>query len=231
MVIVLENRDAPDNGFNLDYFIDFFAVFLDFFQMLNFSFLDEFTLKSSEDSLFSFEWMNIFFDTVKGLVLNFYGLMPLIIFFVFIFLIWVIVVPSFILLLDKYLYNLKCWKYYESLIGWITDHVPFIFKTVLFDFLYIPVMSSLFNVFICTYHCDFKPGSLEEDEAYPPLDIYTAISCNSPPQIICFIFAFIGVAIYHILASYYVCFELDEEYSGNTVTNQRFQYVRQIGKV
>lgn len=111
------------------------------------------------------------------------------------------------------------------------DHFPFIVKSVLYDILYIPILSALIQVFICTYHCEYNPQTMNGSDAYPPLDALTEISCNSPEQIACFVFSYFEIAFFHIRASFYVCYELHSVYSGDTTTNRNFHYFQQIGKV
>lgn len=264
-------------------------------QLFSFSFTDEYNIKSSDDSVFSFDWLDTVISWVKIVLLQFSGIYDLIIFFVALLLVWFIPVLFIICLLKRFekwvedyiddddreemeyakdgkkiirmcredrehfcnacLYISTCtqctyfnnrWIYcgccsiddssqliccnkFEIYLSEVFDDIPLFIKTIIYDFLYIPILSSLIKVFVCTYTCTYETGSISESEAYPPLDAFTSISCNSAEHTVCFIFTWIGIAIFHVRTSFYTCKEL--ETSDDISVNYRFQYIQQIGKV
>lgn len=237
-------RDAADFGLNIGRLKDYAMMIWNFLQLFSFSFTDEYNIKSSDDSVFSFDWLDTVISWVKIVLLQFSGIYDLILFFVVLVLVWFIPVLFIICLLkrseriDEYiddddiekmayakegkkiirncredsehffnacLYISTCTQctYYDD--TWICcgccsidyhfkliycnkfevylndvfDNIPFFIKTIIYEFLYIPILSTLIKVFVCTYTCTYETGSISESEAYPPLDAFTSISCNS----------------------------------------------------
>lgn len=80
--------------------------------------------------------------------------------------------------------------------------IPDLLQSIIYEALFLPILSSILPVFACTYHCDYKAETYVNP--YPPLDAYTKISCNSAVHIVFFIVSLLAVVAYVRQAALYV---------------------------
>lgn len=232
------NREAPEKGINYFRIATYIVAVWTFLQLLNLSFLDDFKIKSDDDSVFAIDWVDRIIKAVEWLALTIAGLGSLILFFLFLALLVILLVVLVLWLWrGGFCYSkgcrTKCCRRKENKFVTFLDALfdkgsPLIFGLQL---LYIPIMSSLLKAMICTYHCDQDPNSTAVP--YPPLDEYTSISCKSSEHAVCFGLAALAIAVFHPLASYVIIRYEERDDRGRDLTSldTRFEYAFTIGKV
>lgn len=197
-----------------------------FLQLLNFSFLEEFEINESSESVFDVHEIDKIMNVVHYITLHFSGMSALIFFFVAVLL--VLGVGGYTLIYNVLLkiYDLLDSRYEDC--SFPLQELPSFIQSLLYEAGYIPILSAILPVFICTYHCDYKPGA--DVDPYPPLDVYTQISCLSLPQIVCFAAGVVAVVVFFKLSSKYLVIE-STYYDSTIIASKRFQYFEQIMNV
>lgn len=169
--------------------------------------MDEFELTSGDGSLFSSPALRRIMLFFRQIALGFEYYWIFVVFFICLLTVLVFAVIHFISLMStSKRFSNFCIKDFK---------VDIFLKTIVYDTLYVPLLSNLMNVFICTYHCTYDPATMDVDP-YPPLDLYPGLSCNSAGHIVFFIFACIAIFYFHLRASEFFVKDFYEEEDINT---------------
>lgn len=190
--------------------------------------MDELSISSSDDSLFSIEWIQQIMSIIVKLTLiteewSTLGLFHACLTIVLIIILFHSVLKFLSLLKTK---SDKCLKIYNGFDSFM-NILPLIIQTVLFDYLCIHIYTSLLIIFVCIYHCAYNPSVMNEDDAYPPLDTNTALGCHSKMYIIYFILTYVSIEFYEWEASTYLYNGPLETLSGDSDGNVRFSFFEQ----
>lgn len=188
--------------------------------------MDEFEMNDSSLSIFRIDIIEKIKQVVQYITLHFSSWMSLITFFGAVLLIFSVgVYPLLDEIVDKH------WNFFYKLFKnchHSLPEIPDMVLSLMYEAGFIPILSAIIPVFICTYHCDSEPGVAVDP--YPPLDIYTQISCRSATHIICFVVAAVAIMIYFPRSLTYI---LRDTYSFEDAAskNIEFQLFEQIMRV
>ena len=197
-------------------YIDRLLSIWQFFQLFPADFFTDFVTSTEEEGfdIPLLKWMSKIIQIVHNVILYatdygdlaYFFLSVLVIFIAFVIYIWNTIAEA-LNNRDHYICTLE---------------VPGLIQTFLYDVFYIQILESLLKVFTCTYTCHYDPDN-PPDRAYPPHDIYSAISCASAAHAISFSLAVFCIGFYHFRASYYI--SQGSFYTSDTITtNMRYKY-------
>lgn len=185
---------------------------------MSFSFLEQFQLAVAEDSTFSIPFIEYIMTFGRKLAVGVSEWGAFVIFFCCLFIVFV---DAVIFTIHKILDKVKRYGF--------TCDVHLLIKTFIYDMMYIPIMSNMLTIFVCTYHCSYEPSS-PPLSPYPPLDEYTGISCSSSYSISCFALAVVAIAFFHTRSSYFIAKDFYWEADVNT-RDLRQKYLEMCIKV
>lgn len=190
--------------------------------------MDEFEIEDSSLSIFDFDFFEKIKSFVKYVTLHILGMGPLILFSISIGAVFILGGYIVIQKIAQLYCDSKSKSQNDKKVDNPIPKMPNIIQSFLFEVFYVPILSSILPIFVCTYHCDYKAGTIVDP--YPPLDVYTEVSCRSAGHIALFILGAFAILLYFPLASQYIVVDAysDKPFVANSV---RFQLFEQIMRV